>query len=108
MPLVYHAATRDLDVDEAPAKQQPPIDRWEDDLPRRKVVRQLKETLVKSTILVGAPASLLCDVWHVSGEMRVRRHPKFSTYPDAITVALVRDYRCRSLHRSLVLSRKLH
>ena len=53
MPLIYHAATAELDVGPPPAKQQPPIERWEDDLPRRKVVRQLKETLVKSTILVG-------------------------------------------------------
>jgi len=54
MPLIYHAATLELDdVGPPPAMKQPPIERWEDDLPRRKVVRQLKETLVKSTILVG-------------------------------------------------------
>ena len=54
MPLIYHAATLELDdVGPPPAMKQPPIERWKDDLPRRKVVRQLKETLVKSTILVG-------------------------------------------------------
>ena len=26
---------------------------WQEDLPRRRIVRQLKETLVKSTILIG-------------------------------------------------------
>ena len=63
MPLIYHAATRELDAGPPPARQQPPIKRWEDDLPRRKVLRQLKETLVKSTILVG---ELCCPCFAMS------------------------------------------
>lgn len=52
----------------APTSKQPPIANWQDDLPRRRVVRKMRETLVKSTILVGV-AHCIEASWVLSGAL---------------------------------------
>lgn len=62
MPEIYRLAVHNLG--DPPITRHPGISAWQDDLPRRRMVRQLKETLVKSTILVGKVKrcqSHLCD-----------------------------------------------
>lgn len=66
IPDVYKQAVKSLGP--APDAKQSPIANWQDDLPRRRVVRKLRETLVKSTILVGV-AHCIEASWVLSGAL---------------------------------------
>lgn len=66
IPQVYQQAVKHLGP--APPSKQPPVPEWQSDLPRRQVVRKMRETLVKSTILVGV-AHCIEASWVLSGAL---------------------------------------
>ncbi|KAK9898272.1 hypothetical protein P389DRAFT_31479 [Cystobasidium minutum MCA 4210] len=66
IPRVYQQAVQGLGP--APLSKQPAIPEWQSDLPRRQVVRKMRETLVKSTILVGV-AHCIEASWVLSGAL---------------------------------------
>lgn len=66
IPDVYRQAVQSLGP--APSTKQPPIPEWQADLPRRQVVRKMRETLVKSTILIGV-AHCIEASWILSGAL---------------------------------------
>lgn len=58
LPEIWNHATLDLGPPAA-SRGSTEID-WDKDIPRRQVARQLKEALIKSTILVGVASCIEC------------------------------------------------
>ena len=67
MPEIYRAAM--VGLGPPSSSRVANIQNWQDDLPRRKVVRQLKETLLKSTILVGELSTSPCKLFAGSNSL---------------------------------------